>query len=183
MPDTPKYQVVTFTKPDGTVVTKLRRDRVEFDSEAKERFLAQISDCGIIGAGLQAAGVSGRTFYQHLDADEDFALAYKDALEDYRARLLRHHQNLVYNGTVKKSYDRNGNLISEEQVYPIPLIQMELKAIDERYREKREVDMNVRGGVMIAPADVKSVDEWESKYGGKGPIIEGEVIPPKKGDG
>ena len=93
---------------------------------------------------------------------------------EYRDKLIAHHQELVFNGTKKESFDRNGKLISTETIYPIRLIELELKKHDDGYRDKREVQMNVTGGVLIAPADVKSIDDWEKRFSGE--IIEGEVL-------
>jgi hypothetical protein len=110
-----------------------------------------------------------------MENDPDFAEACLAAEHDYRDRLIEHHQNLVFEGQTKITYDRQGNVVSEEKIYPIRLIELELKKHDEGYRDKREVDMKVSGGVLIAPADVKSIDDWESRFGG-GQVIDGEVV-------
>jgi len=68
----------------------------------------------------------------------------------------------------------NGNIVSTEKIYPIRLIELELKAHDERYRDKKELDVKVSGGVLVAPADVSSIDDWEARFG-EGKVIEGEA--------
>lgn len=65
-------------------------------------------------------------------------------------------------------------MVSEEKVYPIRLIELELKKHDEGYRDKREVDVKVSGGVLVAPPDVNSIDDWEARFSG-GRMIEGEA--------
>lgn len=85
--------------------------------------------------------------------------------EEYKDKLIGHHQNLVFNGTVKESYDRNGGLVSKETIYPIRLIELELKKHDRAYREKQEIAINHTGGVLVAPAETVSVDDWEKRFG------------------
>jgi hypothetical protein len=119
-----------------------------------------------------------------MEIDPDFAEACLMAEHNYRDRLIEHHQNLVFEGTTKVTYDRQGNVVSEEKVYPIRLIELELKKHDEGYRDKREVDVKVSGGVLVAPSDVASIDDWEARFSG-GQLIEGEaqeVHEPADGD-
>jgi hypothetical protein len=89
-----------------------------------------------------------------------------EAVEAYKDKLITHHQNLIFDGQEKVSYDRNGNIVSVEKNYPIRLIELELKKYDEGYRDKKEVNMNVRGGVLVAPAEI-SMDDWETKFAAK----------------
>jgi hypothetical protein len=65
-------------------------------------------------------------------------------------------------------------LISKERTYPIPLLLAELKRVNPEYRESRQVDVKVSGGVLIAPADVPTIKDWERKF--LSPVvIEGET--------
>lgn len=149
------------------------------DDEAKERFVAEYRQHGRMGDSARAAGVTNKTVREHMAKDEDFAEACLEAEEEYRSRLVAHQQDLVFNGTVKKTFDRQGNVVSEEQIYPIPLIQMELRKHDEGYRDKKEVGITHKGGVLVAPAEMASIEDWESKYA-DGETIEGsaEEVPP-----
>ena len=117
-----------------------------------------------MGEAAAAAGVSTQTVRAHIDKDEDFAEAILECETEYREKLVGHHQDLVFNGTTKKSYDRNGNLVSEEQVYPIRLIELELKKHDPGYREKQEVAVTHSGGVLVAPAETTSIEDWEKRF-------------------
>ena len=105
--------------------------------------------------------------------DPEFGELIEEAITSYRDDLLAHHQDLVFNGIPKKHYDNRGNLVSETVDYPIRLIELELKKHDEGYRDKKEVGITHRGGVLVAPAEVESVEDWEAKFGGK--VIEGEL--------
>lgn len=145
--------------------TIVRWSRRKFDNDfAKGRFLRQYERWGRIGEAAAAAGVSTQTVRKACEDDEDFAEAVLMAEENYREKLIAHHQDLVFNGTEKIQYDKEGRVISREQIFPIRLIEMELKKHDKGYREKQEVDITHKGGVLIAPATMDSIDDWEKRF-------------------
>jgi hypothetical protein len=179
---TSKFVTETYEDDEGKIRVRIRSSRETFDAEAKQLFLEAYAEHGRMTHAAHAAGVTRCTVNRHLKKDPDFAEACVEAEGTYKDRLIEHHQNLVFEGTTKYGYDRQGNIVSEEKIYPIRLIELELKKHDEGYREKREVDLNVTGGVMVAPAAVQSIDDWESRFAGK--TIEGEAqeIPDGKSD-
>ena len=149
---------------EGNWRVRIRAQRVKFDEESKAIFLAEYAKHGRMETSAKAAGVSGLTVHRHMAQDDDFAEACLAAEYTYRDRLIEHHQNLVFEGTEKENYDRNGNLTNRETIYPIRLIELELKKHDQSYRDKREVDVKVTGGVLVAPATVDSIEDWERKF-------------------
>lgn len=162
---TSKVGVVNeFDEESGEWRSRIKFVRNKFDDRAKGVFLEEYRKWGRMGESAAAAGVTPQTVRKAMEEDEDFAEACLMAENDYQDKLISHHQNLVFNGTVKKSYDRNGNLVSEETIYPIRLIELELKKHDAGYRDKQEVAINHTGGVLIAPAEMNSVDDWEKRF-------------------
>lgn len=144
--------------------TVIKMSRIKFDEEAKGVFLNEFQKWGRMGESAAAAGVSPQTVRKAMEDDQDFAEAMLLCETAYKDKLIGHHQDLVFNGTVKKSYDRNGGLVSEETVYPIRLIELELKKHDSGYREKQEIAVNHSGGVLVAPAEMNSIDDWEKRF-------------------
>lgn len=142
----------------------IRMSRVKFDDEAKARFLDEYRKWGRMGESAAAAGVSKQTVRKALEDDEDFAEAVMACEEEYKDKLIAHHQDLVFNGTTRESYDRNGQLVSREQIFPVRLIELELKKHDKGYREKIEQEITHKGGVLVAPAEMKTIDDWESRF-------------------
>jgi len=153
-----------FDEDTGEWRTVIRMSRDKFDDEAKARFLAVYGRWGRMGEAASAAGVTSQTVRKALEDDEDFAEAMMVQEEEYTTKLIGHHQDLLFNGVEKNRYDKDGNLIESSRDYPIKLIEMELKKHDEGYRDKREVKMDVTGGVLVAPAEVDSVDDWEKRF-------------------
>lgn len=169
-----KFAAVRYQDEDGNWRVKIVAQREKFDDESKQIFLREYAKHARMSTSAQAAGVTPHTVRKHLDKDPDFAEACLAAEHTYRDRLIEHHQDLVFEGTTKVTYDRQGNIVSEEKIYPVRLIELELKKHDEGYRDKREVDMKVSGGVLVAPADVGSIEDWEAKFS-EDKTIEGEA--------
>jgi hypothetical protein len=153
-----------YQDEDGEWRIRVRMSRKMFRDREKAIFLEEYAKHGRLGDAAAAAGVSSGLVRKELKEDEDFAEAMMIAEDDYRDKLLSHHQDLIFNGTERISYDRNGNISGRETIYPIRLIELELKKWDEGYREKQEVKHNVTGGVLFAPAETKSIDDWESRF-------------------
>lgn len=150
----------------GEIKRQVRMSRIKFDDEAKQTFLNEYMKWGRMTESAHAAGVSTQTVRGAIERDPEFAEAMLEAEGVYRDKLLAHQQNLVFEGIERRKYDAKGNLIEETREYPIRLVELELKAHDERYRDKREVKMEHKGGVLLAPASVESIDDWESKFAG-----------------
>ena len=143
----------------------VRMSRRKFDNDvARGVFLQQYARWGRIGEAAAAAGVSTQTVRKAMEDDEDFAEAVMIAEEAYREKLIAHHQDLVFNGTTKETYGKDGQLVSTEQIYPIRLIELELKKHDKGYRDRQEVELTHKGGVLIAPAEVGTIDDWETRF-------------------
>lgn len=163
-----------FDEEEGTWRSEIRMRREMFDDLAKDRFLREFMKWGRMGEAARAAGVTPQTVNEHMKKDHEFAEAMLFAESYYKDKLISHHQNLVFEGQTKKTYDRNGNLVSEEQIFPIRLIELELKKHDPAYRDKQEVAVSHTGGVLLAPAEMGSIDDWKKRFA-EMKTIDGEV--------
>lgn len=140
--------------------TKLMKARIKFDDEQKILYLNAIASHGMKGRAAQTAGVCMQTVNDHLQNDPDFAEARGEALETYRDMFVDHAMSLALEGEKHKFYDKDGNLISEKHVYPIRLIELELKRIEPGFRDKQTIELNASGGgVLVAPAE-QSPEDW-----------------------
>jgi len=156
--------VEEYDEETGQWRSKIKMSRLKFDDKAKGIFLEEYRKWGRMGESAAAAGVTPQCVRHHMEIDEEFAQAMLIAENEYQDKLISHHQNLVFNGTEKVSYDRNGNVVSTERIYPIRLIELELKKHDPGYRDKQEIAVNHTGGVLVAPAEVGSIDDWERRF-------------------
>ena len=174
--------ITEYVDSEGVTRYKLLPTAAKLDDALKEAICAELADHGRLGTACRKNNISMTTVRKHITKDPDFGRMVMEATEAYKDRLITHHQNLVFEGTTKINYDRNGNIVSEEKVYPVRLIELELKKHDEGYRDKKEVNMNVKGGVLVAPSEM-SMDEWEKRFSSPelGEIVDGEaeeVFPP-----
>ena len=164
MADEIKHVAVQYQDEIGEWKTKIVALRSGLTEERKTRYLEELAKHGRYNEAARAAGVWGPQIKKCRDTDPEFDEACAVAIQEYTDRLIGHHQNLVFNGTQRITYDRNGNISGEETIYPIRLIELELKKHDEGYRDKREMSVSVSGGVLVAPADVASIEDWETKF-------------------
>ena len=141
--------------------------KVFFTDERKNIFLEHFAETGRMQESAEVSGTTAKTVREHMKRDLDFAAAVDIARETYSDKVRKRNSDLYFNPPKKVNYDRNGNIISEEDcIFPL-LNAMELKAHCHEYREKQEVNVNHSGGVMLVPGTVSSADEWEKKYGNR----------------
>jgi len=142
----------------------------KFDEVRRGIFLREMAEHGRKSTAAMAAGVSVTTANWAIKNEPDFAEAMVHCQLIYHDRIVAHHQDLVFNGIEKRRYDNKGNVVETIREYPIRLIELELKKHDDGYRDKREINMNVSGGVLVAPAGM-TIEEWEKNHG---KTVEGE---------
>ncbi len=142
----------------------------KFDEVRRGIFLREMASHGRKSTAAMAAGVSVTTANWAIKNEPDFSEALAHCALIYHDRIVAHHQDLLFNGVETQKFDSKGNLLQITREYPIRLIELELKKHDDGYRDKREINMNVSGGVLIAPPEI-SIEEWEKKHG---KTVEGE---------
>ena len=154
----------------------------KFDEVRRGIFLREMAEHGRKSTAAMAAGVSVTTANWAIKNEPDFSEAMAHCQIIYKDRVVAHHQDLLFNGVEKNRYDNKGNIVETTREYPIRLIELELKKVDDGYRDKREINMNVSGGVLVAPAGL-SIEEWEKEHG---KVVEGEFTkadPQSSSDG
>lgn len=156
---------------------QMQVSRMKLDDDAKQRFLDSFREYGLFTRASEYAGVRNNTIRHHMELDPDFAAAVQEAKEFYRDKVISHHRDLLFNGCeepIVGGKDKD-EIVAYKRVYPIRLIELELRRQEPEYREKTEMDMNVNGGVLVAPAAM-SAAEWAEKYG-KGEADGGTTDP------
>lgn len=93
----------------------------------RQTFLDEIERTGIVADALRAAGVAYTTYRKWLE-DELFAEAFEDAKASAADALEREARRRAIEGVRRTRYDKDGNLIAEEQVYSDSLMALLLKA-------------------------------------------------------
>lgn len=133
------------------------------DHDYQEIFFNHYGKTNNLAYAAALIGVTAEAVREKRKKDKLFDRMCLQCEDMYADRVKSIFQELALNGTTKETYDRNGSLISTEQVMYPRLLELEIKRVDNAYNEKREVAHTVNGGVLVAPASV-TVDEWSKKY-------------------
>ena len=105
---------------------------------------------GVIARGI---GVSRETLRQYLKNDPDFKERWDTTIEDRNVELEREARRRAIEGVTRRKYDKDGNLIEEEQVYSDRLMEKLLEAeMPDKFRDRGPfVRDGVGGGVLLIP--------------------------------
>lgn len=175
----PKTYVEEYQDIDGNWRKRIRTSAGKFSEQKKAEFLAIYGLHNRMREACDIVGVDPKTVREHMKTDKEFGEAVIAAEEKYKEEFLSHFQSLVFEGTEKVGYNREGEVISREIVYPIKLIEMEAKRLFPEFRDKQTIDHNHRGGVLVAPSSLGSIEEWEAKFS-QSQVVDAsyqEVIP------
>jgi len=137
----------------------------KFDDVQKGIFLEEIAKHSRVGHAAQKADITPTTFREHLKDDKAFAKAYDAAREYYASHIHEEAHNQFVNGVKTQKITKSGEKFEDLQFPSNPMMQMELKRTNAEYKDKVEVDLNVKGsGVLMVPPRM-TTDEWMAKYG------------------
>lgn len=129
----------------------------------RARFLENLAQTANVTAAAEFAGSARRTFYDHREADKEFALAWDEAVEtaidaeEAEARRRALHgvsRPLVSSGKVVKDEDGKVIMITE---YSDTLMLARLKAHRPKYREKSQVELSGADGGPVQIETVRRV--------------------------
>lgn len=96
--------------------------------EWADAFFAAFEDSGLVTEACRRAGVGRSTVYDRRHNDEQFAERWADLEEEVTERMEVEAKRRAVEGVERRSYDKDGNLIREEQVYSDTLLIFLLKA-------------------------------------------------------
>ena len=133
---------------------------MKFTDHAKAQFLLIYAETANFTAAARAVGIAPVTVAEHRKVDPEFDLACQHAQACYRDKVAEHARDLIMNGVERPIMGGRfkDKIVAHETVFPTALIQMELRRTDPDYRDHRQVDHNVKGGVLVAPANVEPTD-------------------------
>ena len=133
-----------------------------FDDPAKQVYLDFLAKTGRRYDAAHAAGVTPRTVLRHVEDDPEFAEARQDALEAWRDKVLKQAERLAMTG-VEEPVASGGKVVGTKRVFATQILAMEMRRVEPAYKERHEHDVNVRGGVLVAPAGM-SPEDWEAQH-------------------
>ena len=143
-----------------------RPHQLKFDDEKKRDFLAAFAISNRLSESARLVGVTSQTVRNHLFSDAEFAAAYEEAEGTYRDRVRK----AIYDQGVE-GYDEpilgglyKDTVVATRKVFAPNLLILEARRVDQAYRDRSAVDVNVKGGVLLIPSGV-TAEEWAKTYG------------------
>ncbi len=147
-------------------MTGLKRGSYKFDEDARARFLRNYAATGLVYVSCQAAGVSEETVRAYTrDNIEGFADDYATAKGMYRDSLeaeIHRRAVLGVEEPIIGGKDRD-EIVTTVQRYSDRLLEFHAKRHIAEYREKSQIDVNVKSGVIALQAPAANMEDWEAQ--------------------
>lgn len=160
--------VTPGTVDDSRWLVKARnKDLVKLTDEMKDLYCERLLLHGKKMIAAKEIGVHYSSIEAHAKNDPDFAEDIQAALADRSQTIVQRLETEAMEGHVKLTYDKEtGSLIAEETKYETPLRAMMLKRFDPDYKDRSEIDINIRGGVLVVPGRL-APEDWEAIFSPK----------------
>ena len=176
--------------------------------ETRELVLNELRATGRKNQSARAAGLCPQTVRTYLDLSEAFAAEYQVALDDYKDSIRAEVHRRGVEGWLEPVYQKGVRVLepvldeegrvcrdAEGHIMYTPasirkfsdrLLELEAKRVDPEYRDRRQVDHTVKGGVMVAPEE-QTPEDWVAEQArlnderrppegvGGPPVIDGEA--------
>lgn len=161
---------------DMSGYTRAMKDlkRVKITDELKEAYCDRLAVHGKKMIAAVEVGLHYTTIRNHAKMDPSFQEDIDTALTTRSQSITNRLEEDALEGHVKLTYDKEtGALVAEEIKLETPLRMALLKRHDPEYRDKSEVDVNVRGGVLVVPGRL-TAESWEALFSPKVDATQGE---------
>lgn len=142
-----------------------RHHLLKFDEERRAVFLDHLAKYDRPSQAAKLCGVSRQTVDNHLLSDPEFAQAYEEARGLYRDKI----RQAIYEQAVEGISEPimggpyKDEIVAYRKIYAPNLLALEAKRVDQEYREKSQVDVNLKGGVLVIPPGMAPQD-WAAAY-------------------
>ena len=129
---------------------------VKFTPGVVATVLNEIANCGVYGRACQAAGLTGHAWQilrrgdksngvDPIEGLEELAVAAKEA---YTERISAAIHNRAIEGWLEPVYQK-GQLIGHKRKFSDRLLELQARCLSPRYQEKKQIDVNVGGSVLM----------------------------------
>lgn len=136
----------------------------KFDEDARQRFLDHLSKTGRVYDSAKVAGVNPATVYIYCDANPEYAEAIEQAKHAFRDLVTAEVFRRGVSGVTEPVYQQ-GEKVGSKQVYSDAMLTMLAKRYEPEFRERSQIDLNHKGGVLVVGQQAKTDAEWHEQYG------------------
>lgn len=137
--------------------------RGKFGDTEKAQFIELLSRYGVKTKCAKAVGVCPYTINIHAKKDPDFADACELALEVFRDSIEETIIDRAIHGWEEPVVSA-GKVVTKVRKFDNRLLELLAKRHITAYRDKQQLDVNVSGGVLVAPAPPQSQEDWQQQF-------------------
>ena len=155
----------------------MRKGQGRIGKRLKEQFLRQLEETGNVTATAKSIGISVSGAYALRQRDEQFAQDWQDAERAFLEGVKDQVYEWSTKGWMEIKEKRIGNSVASREITRKLSPQLALRVLERRHPDFRptgELDVNMPQGVLIIPAPMNDVDEWERAFGGRGSDNKGD---------
>jgi hypothetical protein len=159
VPEIPNHFTIEDIRPIMDLLPKPHHSNTKYTADMCVDILNAIATCGVL---YRAAAACGGTFVGwrwNTENVPELKKLEEKAMDIYRERLSLAIHNRAVDGWLEPVYFQ-GNLAGYRRQFSDRLLELHAKRHMPEYRDKHEVDMNVKGGVLVVPAAPISTDQW-----------------------
>ncbi len=140
-----------------------QKPHVKFTDELKVRFIELLSVYGVKYKCARAVGIAPMTFNDHMNKDPEFAELVDQAMEHFRGSLEETIIDRAVHGWIEPVVSA-GVIVGYVKKFDNRLLELLLKRHIADFRDKQQMDVNVSGGVLVAPQTPTSVEDWQKQH-------------------
>jgi len=127
----------------------------------QDDFLKHYAVTGLIGKSAELAGTERTTIFSWRKADAEFDARCVLALKTYCEAVEAEIHRRAIEG-VNEPVFYQGEVVGHVTRYSDRMLELHAKRHIPEYRERQQVDLNVKGGVIVVPGMALTTQQWEA---------------------
>lgn len=127
--------------------------------ETRSLFLSALALSGELAPAAAAAGITRPVVYAHLKRDPQFAMECDIVVGKLRQAAHETLKMLAVDGIVDKTYDKEGNLISERTRYDTRALMRLIERHDRQWRTGIDIEQKVEVNQKMDISQMSSADK------------------------
>lgn len=146
------------------------KPRMELTPGQLALYLDTLTQCGLVQLSAKTAGLSLVAIKKHRLSSDEFRIMEEDAKAEFRERLELEALRRGFEGYDEDVY-HNGSVVGQQRRFDTTLTVQVLKRHIPEYTDRVSADVNVKGGVLLAPGTFPA-EQWLQAFGTTSPQTE-----------
>lgn len=138
-----------------------------FTPEKRAEYLELISKTGVTSSSAYLIGISTLMILQYSKENPEFAAQVDEAKARYRDGLHTEAHRRGAEGWDEPVY-QGGREVGKVRKHSDRMLELLLKRHIPEFRDKLDIDTNVKGGVLVVGAPPVNDEEWKKRFSSNG---------------